>query len=73
MNVHGVGLLVFGLMVIVNSHQHCATEYQAALQKVLDLKETCNEAVYKDCCEVSFNAFNRTMYNACMHKSDYYG
>ena len=26
---------------------------QAVLQQVLDLKETCSEAVYKDCCEVS--------------------
>ena len=64
MDIHGVGLLVFGLMAIVNSHQDCATEYQTALQKVLDLKETCNEVIYKDCCEVSFTAFNRTMYNA---------
>jgi hypothetical protein len=48
-----VGLLVFGLMVIVNS-EDCATEYQAALQQMLDLKETCSEAVYKDCCEVSY-------------------
>ena len=46
MDVYGIGLLVFGLMVIVNSHQERATEYQGALQKVLDLKETCNEVVY---------------------------
>ena len=52
MGLYCIGLLVFQigrLMVIVNS-EDCATEYQAALQQVLDLKETCNEAVYKDCC-----------------------
>ena len=31
---------------------NCITQYQAALQQVLDLKETCSEAVYMDCCEV---------------------
>jgi hypothetical protein len=44
-------------MVTVNS-EDCATEYQAALQQVLDLKETCNGAVYKDCCEVRNTAIN---------------
>ena len=33
---------------------NCTTQYQAALQQVLELKETCIEAVYKDCCEVSY-------------------
>ena len=33
---------------------NCTTQYQAALQQVLELKETCSEAVYKDCCEVSY-------------------
>ena len=32
---------------------NCTTQYQAALRQVLDLKETCSEAVYEDCCEVS--------------------
>ena len=32
---------------------NCTTQYQAALQQVLDLKETCSEAAYRDCCEVS--------------------
>ena len=52
-----VGLLMIGLMVTVNSapNKDCTTQYQAALQQVLDLKETCSEAVYKDycICEVS--------------------
>ena len=56
MGLYCVGLLVFGLMVIVKS-EDCATEYQAALQQMLDLKETCNEAIYQDCCEVSLIAF----------------
>ena len=47
------GLLLFGLIVTVNS-EDCSTQYQAALQQVLDLKETCSEAVYKDCCEVGY-------------------
>ena len=33
---------------------NCSAQYQDALQKVMGLKETCREAVYKDCCEVSY-------------------
>ena len=55
-----IGLLVFGLMATANTAHNlapnnannCLTQYQAALQQALDLKETCSEAVYKDCCEV---------------------
>ena len=46
--------LVLALAVIARAApNNCSTQYQAALQQVLDLKETCSEAVYKDCCEVS--------------------
>ena len=40
-----VGVLVFGLMVTVNSapNKGCSIQYQAALQQVLDLKETYSE------------------------------
>ena len=32
---------------------NCSTQCQAALEQVLDLKESCGEAAYNDCCEVS--------------------
>ena len=49
-----VCLLIFGIVAIVNAvPNNCSSQYQAALQQVLDLKETCREAVFKDCCEVS--------------------
>ena len=47
-----IDLLVFGLMAKANTApnnaDNCLTQYQAALQQTLDLKETCIEAVYKD-------------------------
>ena len=54
MSKMSIGLLVFGLVAIVSAapNNECSTKYQAALQQVLDLKESCSEAVYKDCCEV---------------------
>ena len=60
-----VGLLVFGFsMVIVNAApNNCSTQYQAALQQVLDLKETCREAVFKDCCEVSKFPLDLCLFN----------
>ena len=49
-----VFVLVLTLAGIVNAApNNCSTQYQAALQQVLDLKESCCEAVYKDCCEVN--------------------
>ena len=47
-----ITLLVLAVTVQA-APNNCSTEYQAALQQVLDLKESCSEAVYKDCCEVS--------------------
>ena len=51
-----IGLLLFGLVAIANATpnnvNNCLTQYQAAFQQALDLKESCSEAVYKDCCEV---------------------
>ena len=47
-------ILVLALVVTAwTAPNNCSTQYQAALQQVLDIKETCSEAVYKDCCEVS--------------------
>ena len=50
-------LITFVVLVMICAAQtapnNCSTQYQAALQQVLDLEETCSEAVYKDCCEVS--------------------
>ena len=52
----GCFLLPLALVATVQAApNNCSTKYQAALQQVLDLKETCSEAVYKDCCEVSQN------------------
>lgn len=46
----------FCLTVLVATVQavpnNCSTQYQAALQQVMDLKETCSEAVFSGCCEV---------------------
>ena len=45
------------LLTLVASTQavpyNCSTQYQAAMQLVLDLREMCSEAIYEDCCEVS--------------------
>ena len=53
-------ILIFLALTVVISKawaapNNCTTQYQAAIQQVLELKETCNEAVYKDCCEVSYD------------------
>ena len=41
------------VVTVCTAPNNCSTQYQAALQQVLNLKESCSEAVYKDCCEVS--------------------
>ena len=49
-------LLVLVLTVVKQAApNNCSTQYQAALQQVLDLREKCDEAAYKDCCEVSYS------------------
>ena len=53
-------ILIFLALTVVPSKawaapNNCTTQYQAAIQQVLELKETCSEAVYKDCCEVNYN------------------
>ena len=57
----GPTILIFLALTVVTSKawaapiaNNCTTQYQAAIQQVLELKETCSEAVYKDCCEVSY-------------------
>ena len=43
-------ILVLALAVTAwGAPNNCSIQYQAALQQVLDLKDTCSEAVYKDC------------------------
>ena len=56
-------ILIFLALTVVTSKawaapSNCTTQYQAAIQQVLELKETCSEAVYKDCCEVNYNHNN---------------
>ena len=42
-------ILVLALVVTAwTAPNNCSTQYQAALQQVLDIKETCSEAVYKE-------------------------
>ena len=51
------GCIAITLLALVATVQaasnNCSIKYQAALQQVLDLRKSCSEAVYKDCCEVS--------------------
>ena len=55
MSVVSAFFLVMALAAAVQAaaSNNCSTQYQAAVQRVLDLKEACGEVVYKDCCEVS--------------------
>ena len=51
-------LLISALVLLASSVQaapssNCSTQYQHSLQQTLDLRESCSDAVYKDCSEVS--------------------
>ena len=51
-------LVIFLVLVAASTAQvapnNCSTQYQDALKLILNLKETCRDAIYKDCCEVNF-------------------
>ena len=52
MNTKILLLLLLAAHSVHATPNNCTRQYQAALEKVFDIKESCSEAVYKDCCEV---------------------
>ena len=47
-------ILVLSLVMVAQAIPlNCSAQFQAALYQVTELRKTCGEAVYRDCCEVS--------------------
>ena len=47
-------ILVLPLVMVAQAMPlNCSTQFRAALHQVIELRKTCGEAVYRDCCEVS--------------------
>ena len=47
-------ILVLSLVMVAQAIPlNCSTQFHAALHQVMELRKTCDEAVYRDCCEVS--------------------
>ena len=44
--------LIATVATVLAAPDNCSSQYQTALQQVVDLKKGCPEAVIKDCCEV---------------------
>ena len=49
----GIILVLPLVMVAQGIPLNCSTQFRAALHQVIELRKTCGEAVYRDCCEVS--------------------
>ena len=50
------GVLVLALVTVAQAiPMNCSAQFQAALHQVVELRKTCGEAVYRDCCDVSIH------------------